>query len=85
MTRRAHSPTRSARARCGSQRELERRVAEAIEAGDLPPDADPVDLAFAFRALVTGAIQASRQRGDAEAGARFERAARRQLGVPAAA
>lgn len=62
------------------QHELEGCVRKAIEAGELPASSDPVDVAFAFRALVTGAIQASRQRGDAEAGARFERAARTYLG-----
>lgn len=67
------------------QHDLEKRVTEAVDAGDLPAGSDPVDLAFAFRALVTGAIQASRQRGDREAGARFERAARTHLGVPATA
>lgn len=64
------------------QRELERQVRAAIDDGDLPDELDPVDLAFAFRALATGAIQASRQRKDPHAGARFERVARTQLGVP---
>lgn len=63
------------------QRELERQARHAVDAGELPPDADPVDVAFAFRALATGAIQASRQRKDPHAGARFERVARTQLGV----
>lgn len=63
------------------QHELERQAAVAIDAGDLPAELDPVDVAFAVRALATGAIQASRQRKDRHAGARFERAARVQLGV----
>ncbi len=63
------------------QHELERQAAAAVAAGDLPAGRDPVDVAFAFRALATGAIQASRQRRDAAAGARFERAARAQLGI----
>ncbi|MEH3054322.1 MAG: TetR/AcrR family transcriptional regulator [Patulibacter minatonensis] len=63
------------------QHELERRAREALDAGELPTGCDPVDLAFVFRALVTGAVQASRQRGDAHAGARLERALRVQLGA----
>jgi AcrR family transcriptional regulator len=66
------------------QRELEREAGRAAEGGELPPDTDPVDVAFAVRALATGAIQASRQRKDPHAGARFERVVRRQLGAPPA-
>lgn len=62
------------------QRELERQAGVAIELGELPEGSDPVDVAFAIRALATGAIQASRQRQDARAGARFERVAQAQLG-----
>lgn len=63
------------------QHELERQAAAAIAAGELPAGADPVDIAFAIRALATGAIQASRQRKDPRAGARFERVVRAQLGL----
>lgn len=63
------------------QGELERQATAAAEAGELPGPVSPADLAFAFRALATGAIQASRQRRDPAAGARFERVARAQLGL----
>lgn len=67
------------------QRELERHARQAVEAGELPSSSDPVDVAFAIRALATGAIQASRQRKDPRAGARFERVVRAQLGLSPAA
>jgi AcrR family transcriptional regulator len=55
----------------------------AIEAGELPPDTDPDQIAFTLKAIAHGTTPARDLDGDATAGARCLRAMRSVLGQPA--
>jgi Tetracyclin repressor-like, C-terminal domain len=58
---------------------LEADAATAIEAGDLPPDADPAQIAFELSSIAMGVNQARQLRCDPEAIARGRRAMNRVL------
>jgi AcrR family transcriptional regulator len=60
---------------------LEREVAAAIEAGDLPRDADPADIAFELNALAAAASYGFQLWRDPEVFERARRSMRRALGV----
>lgn len=62
---------------------IEADVRVAIEAGDLPPESDPADIAFALYALASAASVAI-QLGEPGAHARARRCMRAALGVPVA-
>jgi AcrR family transcriptional regulator len=62
---------------------LEREVATAIEAGDLPADIDPADIAFELNALAAAASYGFQLHRDPEVFARARRSMRRALGVAA--
>jgi AcrR family transcriptional regulator len=60
---------------------LRREAAVAIDAGDLPPDADPADIAFQLNALAAAASYGFQLSRDAEAFARARRSMWRALGL----
>jgi AcrR family transcriptional regulator len=60
---------------------LEAEAARAHEAGDLPADRDPADVAFELHSLASGGSVAGRLLGDAAALDRIHTAMRRALGV----
>jgi AcrR family transcriptional regulator len=60
---------------------LEREAAAAIEAGDLPADADPADIAFELNALAAAASYGFQLWRDPEVFERARRSMRRALGV----
>jgi AcrR family transcriptional regulator len=60
---------------------LERQAATAIEAGDLPPETDPADVAFQLNSLAAGASYGSQLHRDPEVFDRARRSMRRVLGV----
>jgi AcrR family transcriptional regulator len=62
---------------------LRREVATAIEAGALPADADPADLAFELNALAAAASYGFQLSRDPEVFDRARRSMRRALGQPA--
>ena len=59
---------------------LEREAAVAIEAGDLPADTDPADVAFELNALAAAASYGFQLSRDPEVFARARRSMRRVLG-----
>jgi AcrR family transcriptional regulator len=61
---------------------LRREAAVAIDAGDLPPDADPADIAFQLNALAAAASYGFQLSRDAEVFARARRSMWRALGQP---
>jgi AcrR family transcriptional regulator len=63
---------------------LEREAAAAIEAGELPPDIDPADLAFELNALAAAASYGFHLTRDREVFERARRSMRRALGRAAA-
>jgi AcrR family transcriptional regulator len=63
---------------------LEREAAAAIEAGDLPADADPADIAFELNALAAAASYGFQLRRDPDVFERARRSMRRALGAPPA-
>jgi AcrR family transcriptional regulator len=69
-------------ARARMHRALAADVRVAVEAGDVPADADPDDAAFALYALASAASQAI-QLGERGAAARARRCMRAELGVAA--
>jgi AcrR family transcriptional regulator len=58
---------------------LEREVATAVEAGDLPPDTEPADVAFQLNALAAAASYGFHLSRDPEVFARARRSMRRVL------
>lgn len=60
---------------------LEREAAVAVEAGDLPPDTDPADVAFQLNALAAAASYGFQLWRDPEVFARARRSMRRVLGI----
>ena len=58
---------------------LEREVRAAIDAGELPPDTDPAQVAFELNSVAMGVNQALQLRGDPNAVRRGRRAMRRAL------
>jgi AcrR family transcriptional regulator len=60
---------------------LEREVATAIEAGDLPADIDPADIAFELNALAAAASYGFQLNRDPKAFDRARRSMRRTLGA----
>ena len=60
---------------------LEREAATAIEAGELPPGADPADIAFQLNSLAAGASYGFQLWRDPEVFARARRSMRGALGV----
>jgi AcrR family transcriptional regulator len=62
---------------------LEREATTAIEAGDLPADTDPADVAFALNALAAAASYGFQLWRDPELFARARRSMRRALAQPA--
>jgi AcrR family transcriptional regulator len=64
-------------------RVLEADARRARDAGDLPPDRDPADVAFELHSLASGGSVAGRVTGDAGALDRTRAAMRRALGLPA--
>jgi hypothetical protein len=60
---------------------LEREAVIAIEAGDLPADADPADVAFELNALAAAASYGFQLWRDPEVFARARRSMRRVLGA----
>ena len=60
---------------------LEHEVATASERGELPPDADPPQVAFELNALAMGANQALQLRGDRTALERARRGMARVVGA----
>lgn len=63
---------------------LEAEALTAREAGDLPADRDPADVAFELHSLASGGGVAGRLLGDATALDRTHAAMRRAIGLPAA-
>ncbi len=59
---------------------LEREAGTAIEAGELPPETDPADLAFQLNALAAAASYGFQLWGDREVFRRARRSMRRALG-----
>jgi AcrR family transcriptional regulator len=59
---------------------LEREAAVAVEAGELPPDNDPADVAFQLNALAAGASYGFQLWRDPEVFTRARRSMRRVLG-----
>jgi AcrR family transcriptional regulator len=76
-------PVRDAVARALSRwrHTLESQVTVAIEAGDLPPDADREAIAFQINSLAMGTNQAIQLFGDRDAGKLAHRAMRTTLGL----
>jgi AcrR family transcriptional regulator len=62
---------------------LEAEARRAREAGDLPPDRDPADVAFELHSLASGGSVAGRLTGDDAALDRVHAAMRRAIGLPA--
>ncbi len=62
---------------------LEGEARHARQAGDLPADRDPADVAFELHSLASGGSVASRLLGDAAALGRTRAAMRRAIGLPA--
>jgi AcrR family transcriptional regulator len=62
---------------------LEREVAIAVDAGDLPPDTEPADTAFQLNALAAAASYGFQLSRDREVFARARRSMRRALSDPA--
>ncbi len=62
---------------------LEAEARSAREAGDLPADRDPADVAFELHSLASGGGVAGRLLGDASALERTRAAMRRAIGLPA--
>jgi AcrR family transcriptional regulator len=62
---------------------LEAEARRAREAGDLPADRDPADVAFELHSLASGGSVAGRLIGDAAALDRTRAAMRRAIGLPA--
>jgi AcrR family transcriptional regulator len=62
---------------------LEAEARRAREAGDLPADRDPADVAFELHSLASGGSVAGRLIGDAGALDRTRAAMRRTIGLPA--
>ena len=62
-------------------RVLEREVALAIDAGELPADTEPADVAFLLNALAAAASYGFHLSGDPEVFARARRSMRRALGA----
>jgi AcrR family transcriptional regulator len=60
---------------------LEREVARAVEAGELPADTEPADVAFQLNALAAAASYGFHLSGDGEVFARARRSMRRALGA----
>lgn len=60
---------------------LEGEASRAREAGDLPADRDPVDVAFELHSLASGGSVAGRVTGDATALGRTRSAMRRAIGL----
>ncbi len=60
---------------------IEREVALAIDAGELPPDTDPADVAFQLNALAAAASYGFQLSRDPEVFARARRSMRRALGA----
>ncbi len=61
---------------------LEAEARRAREAGDLPADRDPADVAFELHSLASGGSVAGRLLGDAAALDRIRAAMRRAIGLP---
>jgi AcrR family transcriptional regulator len=61
---------------------LEVQARRARDAGDLPADRDPVDVAFELHSLASGGSVAGRVLGDDEALDRVHAAMRRAIGLP---
>jgi hypothetical protein len=61
---------------------LEAEARHAQEAGDLPADRDPADVAFELHSLASGGSVAGRLTGDDAALARTRAAMRRAAGLP---
>lgn len=61
---------------------LEAEATRAREAGDLPADRDPADVAFELHSLASGGSVAGRLIGDAAALRRTRAAMRRAIGLP---
>ena len=61
---------------------LEAEASRARDAGDLPPDRDPADVAFELHSLASGGSVAGRLVGDAAALDRTHASMRRALGLP---
>jgi AcrR family transcriptional regulator len=64
-------------------RVLEAEARRAREAGDLPRERDPADVAFELHSLASGGSVAGRLTGDAAALDRVHAAMRRAIGLPA--
>lgn len=62
---------------------LEAEAGRAREAGDLPADREPADVAFELHSLASGGSVAGRLIGDAAALDRIRAAMRRAIGLPA--
>ncbi len=62
---------------------LEEEARRAREAGDLPPNREPADVAFELHSLASGGSVAGRLTGDDEALDRTRAAMRRAIGLPA--
>ena len=60
---------------------LSREVAAAVEAGELPPDTDPADVAFELNALASAASSAFQLSRDKSVFARARRLMRRRLAI----
>jgi AcrR family transcriptional regulator len=60
---------------------LEREIAVAVEAGELPSDTEPADVAFQLNALAAAASYGFHLSGDPEVFARARRSMRRALGA----
>jgi AcrR family transcriptional regulator len=63
-------------------RVLETEAGRARDAGDLPPDRDPADVALELHSLASGGSVAGRLTGDAAALDRIHAAMRRAIGLP---
>jgi AcrR family transcriptional regulator len=63
---------------------LEAEARRALEAGDLPPDREPADVAFELHSLASGGGVAGRLLGDDAALDRTHAAMRRAIGLPPA-
>ena len=61
---------------------LEAQAEHARDAGDLPADRDPADVAFELHSLASGGSVAGRVTGDDAALDRIHRAMRRAIGLP---
>jgi AcrR family transcriptional regulator len=61
---------------------LEREVTTAVDAGELPPDTEPADVAFQLNALAAAASYGFKLSRDPEVFARGRRSMRRALGAP---